>query len=592
MTRLPPGSGLGSVAASPARAAGASRAPRAARRSRPGRLAATVPLARSRVPGTVAAATHRTSPRRRLRRRRLVVSHRRFAHRRADGARATACASTAWRRSPRSGSTASRSSNRATCSSAHRVDVTALLRDDERARDPLPLARRRRSRRKRPAAALEDARSSTHQKLRWVRTTLLGPHPRLVAAGRAGRVRGAPVALERATASTSTTLRSAGTSATARRAGRCDRVDCARRRLDRGRALARGRRAVHALRLDRRPRLRSAATLAIADAPLLVAAHARRAAARRLPLRASRRAATGSRCRLRPRRLPRHRRVDTRRTACQLRGQRRAGVLPRRVLDHDRHPLARARAARALRARARARCATPASTCCASAARWSTRATTSTACATSSASSCGRTSCSPTWTTRSTTGVPRRDRGRGAPAARPAAPPPLLAVYCGGSEVEQQAAMLGLPARAWSQRLLRRGACPRSARSCTPASAYFPSTPWGGALPFHVGDGHRALLRRGRVSPPARRREDARACGSRPSASASPTCPTRDDATVMAAHAAAAPSALEGARAARHRRGLGLRGRARPLPAASSSASIRSSCAARTSSATTPSRAS
>ena len=63
-----------------------------------------------------------------------------------------------------------------------------------------------------------------------------------------------------------------------------------------------------------------------------------------------------------------------------------------------------------------------------------------------------------------------------------------IAAFCGGSEVAQQAAMMGLPAEQWSNdffdvelRKLCEDACP--------GVPYFPSTPWGGALPFHVGTG-------------------------------------------------------------------------------------------------------
>jgi beta-mannosidase len=65
---------------------------------------------------------------------------------------------------------------------------------------------------------------------------------------------------------------------------------------------------------------------------------------------------------------------------------------------------------------------------------------------------------------------------------------PCVAVYCGNSEVEQQAAMLGLPRDTWttgwfSDRL------PELCAQRHPGTVYVPSTPTGGALPFHVRTG-------------------------------------------------------------------------------------------------------
>jgi beta-mannosidase len=65
---------------------------------------------------------------------------------------------------------------------------------------------------------------------------------------------------------------------------------------------------------------------------------------------------------------------------------------------------------------------------------------------------------------------------------------PCVAVYCGNSEVEQQAAMLGMPRELWRNRLfsiLLPALCERE----HPGIPYVPSTPSGGALPFHVGTG-------------------------------------------------------------------------------------------------------
>jgi beta-mannosidase len=61
---------------------------------------------------------------------------------------------------------------------------------------------------------------------------------------------------------------------------------------------------------------------------------------------------------------------------------------------------------------------------------------------------------------------------------------PCIAAYCGGSEVAQQAAMLGLPAAQWSNDLFT-ALLPALCAEIHPGIPYFPSTPWGGALPFH-----------------------------------------------------------------------------------------------------------
>ena len=63
-----------------------------------------------------------------------------------------------------------------------------------------------------------------------------------------------------------------------------------------------------------------------------------------------------------------------------------------------------------------------------------------------------------------------------------------ISTYCGGSEIAQQAAMMGLPSDEWSNEFFSE----RLRRLCDELHAaipYFPSTPWGGALPFHVATG-------------------------------------------------------------------------------------------------------
>jgi beta-mannosidase len=65
---------------------------------------------------------------------------------------------------------------------------------------------------------------------------------------------------------------------------------------------------------------------------------------------------------------------------------------------------------------------------------------------------------------------------------------PCIAAYCGGSEVAQQAAMLGLPAAQWSNEFFLE-ALPRHCAELHAGIPYFPSSPWGGALPMHVSKG-------------------------------------------------------------------------------------------------------
>ena len=65
---------------------------------------------------------------------------------------------------------------------------------------------------------------------------------------------------------------------------------------------------------------------------------------------------------------------------------------------------------------------------------------------------------------------------------------PCLAAWCGGSEVAQQAAMQGLGAEAWGGELFEQ-LLPEIVERHHPGAAYFPSSPWGGALPFHSGTG-------------------------------------------------------------------------------------------------------
>jgi beta-mannosidase len=65
---------------------------------------------------------------------------------------------------------------------------------------------------------------------------------------------------------------------------------------------------------------------------------------------------------------------------------------------------------------------------------------------------------------------------------------PSLAVLCGGSEVEQQAAMFGAAREIWSGPLFEQVLRDACVAQC-PGVPYWPNTPSGGALPFHVDRG-------------------------------------------------------------------------------------------------------
>ncbi len=65
---------------------------------------------------------------------------------------------------------------------------------------------------------------------------------------------------------------------------------------------------------------------------------------------------------------------------------------------------------------------------------------------------------------------------------------PCIAVYCGNSEVEQQAAMLGMPRELWSNDWFAQ-TLPRLCAESHPGTEYVPSTPTGGVLPFHSRSG-------------------------------------------------------------------------------------------------------
>ncbi|HVU03822.1 MAG TPA: hypothetical protein VHE30_18815 [Polyangiaceae bacterium] len=65
---------------------------------------------------------------------------------------------------------------------------------------------------------------------------------------------------------------------------------------------------------------------------------------------------------------------------------------------------------------------------------------------------------------------------------------PSIATFCGGSEVEQQAAMMGIARDQWTSPLFSE-LLPAALAAEHPGVPYVPSTPTGGALPFHTDSG-------------------------------------------------------------------------------------------------------
>ena len=65
---------------------------------------------------------------------------------------------------------------------------------------------------------------------------------------------------------------------------------------------------------------------------------------------------------------------------------------------------------------------------------------------------------------------------------------PCIAIFCGGSEVAQQAAMFGLPASTWSN-VLFDTLLPERVAQLRNDVPYVPNTPMGGPLPFVPGEG-------------------------------------------------------------------------------------------------------
>jgi beta-mannosidase len=65
---------------------------------------------------------------------------------------------------------------------------------------------------------------------------------------------------------------------------------------------------------------------------------------------------------------------------------------------------------------------------------------------------------------------------------------PSLTVLCGGSEIYQQAAMMGLPPRAWTGPVTEE-ILPSVYETHRPDVIYVPNTPFGGAMPFSPNEG-------------------------------------------------------------------------------------------------------
>lgn len=65
---------------------------------------------------------------------------------------------------------------------------------------------------------------------------------------------------------------------------------------------------------------------------------------------------------------------------------------------------------------------------------------------------------------------------------------PCMAVFCGGSEVAQQAAMLGLPSASWSNRIFD-DVLKSVVEEARPDAIYVAHTPHGGPMPFYMSEG-------------------------------------------------------------------------------------------------------
>ena len=101
---------------------------------------------------------------------------------------------------------------------------------------------------------------------------------------------------------------------------------------------------------------------------------------------------------------------------------------------------------------------------------------------------------------------------------------PCVMTICGNAEVEQQAAMSGVALDRPRHALFHEHLAVRGARACLPDVTYWPSTPWGGDLPFRVRTGTSHYFGVGAYRRPLHDARLAAACASRRSASPSPIC--------------------------------------------------------------------
>ena len=158
---------------------------------------------------------------------------------------------------------------------------------------------------------------------------------------------------------------------------------------------------------------------------------------------------------------------------------------------------------------------------------------------------------------------------------------PSLAVVCGSSEVEQQAAMLGLPAARRSNRFVDERLHDLVLESA-PGTVWLAATPTGGTFPFQVDSGVSHYYGVGAYRRPF---EDARRADVRFAAECLAFSNVPESATIdLVLHEGEMPEpspTLEGARAPRRRGGLGLRGCSGSLCGAALSASAAAELRAR-----------